>query len=77
VTRVHVDGNEDQHLDDDEILRRERSHHSEYHRVWDSERGQMQTTYNLLPKRGLLVRAWERWRKTRSAATERGLTIPK
>ena len=77
MTRVLVNGSDDQHLDDDELLRRERSHHSEYRRVWDSERPQLQTTYKLLPKAGLLMRAWERWRQTRRAASDRGLTIPK
>jgi len=72
-----MDGTDDQHLDDDELLSRERSHEREYQRLWDRERGELKTTFRVLPTTTLLVQAWNRWSRTRIAARLRGLTLPK
>jgi hypothetical protein len=77
MSRAHTDGNENQHLDDADLQRREESEGREYQRLWDRERRVSQTTYQVLPGSRLLIHAWERWRKTRLAAKLRGLTLSK
>jgi len=77
MTRRLIDGSDDQHVDDDELLSRERSHEREYQRLWGRARQELQTTFRVLPKGGLLVSAWERWTNTRIVARLRGLTLPK
>lgn len=77
MTRAHSDSTENQHLDDEDLLRREGSEEREYHRLWDRERRVSQTTYKVFPGSRLLLHAWERWTRTQVAARLRGLTQSK
>lgn len=75
MMRTHSDGSGNQHLDDDDLLRREVAEGREYHRLWDRERRVSETTYRVFPVSRLLLHAWERWNRTRLAVLGRGLKI--
>ncbi len=75
MTRSHSDGSENQHLDDDDLVRREMAEGREYHRLWDRERRASQTTYQTFPVSRLLMHAWDRWNRTRLAVRMRGLKV--
>lgn len=72
MSRAHTNGADNEHLDDEELLHREVAERREYDRLWSRER-QRGTTFMTRLRSDLLLRAWDRWNKTRLAARLRGL----
>jgi hypothetical protein len=73
VDRKHYDGNANEELPDEALIRREESEHREYMRLEDKEPHLRDTNYRELKGSIALISAWERWWKTTIVARARGL----